>query len=56
MNEFKVETNNYTAEYGRASGAVINVSINSGTNKLHGDAYKYNRNTSFNAIGSFTPR
>ncbi len=55
INEFKVETNNYSAEYGRASGAVINVSINSGTNKLHGDAYEYNRNTSFNAIGPFTP-
>ncbi len=55
INEFKVETNNYTAEYGRASGAVINVSINSGTNKFHGDAYEYNRNTSFNAIGPFTP-
>ncbi len=55
INEFKVETNNYSAEYGRASGAVINVSINSGTNKFHGDAYEYNRNTSLNAIGPFTP-
>jgi len=55
INEFRVETNNYSAEYGRASGAVINVSINSGTNKFHGDAYEYNRNTSFNAIGPFAP-
>jgi len=55
INEFKVETNNYSAEYGRASGAVINVSINSGTNKLHGDVYEYNRSTSLNAIGPFTP-
>ncbi len=55
INEFRVETNNYSAEYGRASGAVINVSINSGTNEFHGDAYEYNRNTSFNAIGPFTP-
>ncbi len=55
INEFKVETNNYSAEYGRASGAVINVSINSGTNKLHGDLYEYHRNTSLNAIGPFTP-
>ena len=54
INEFRVETNNYSAEYGRASGAVINVSINSGTNKFHGDAYEYNRNTSFNAIGPFS--
>ncbi len=55
INEFRVETNNYSAEYGRASGAVINVSINSGTNKFHGVVYEYNRNTSFNAIGPFLP-
>lgn len=55
INEFRVETNNYSAEYGRASGAVINVSINSGTNKFHGDIYEYNRNTSLNAIGPFQP-
>ncbi len=55
INEFRVETNNYSAEYGRASGAVINVSINSGTNKLHGKVWEYNRNTVFNAIGPFLP-
>ena len=55
INEFRVETNNYSAEYGRASGAVINVSINSGTNKLHGKVWEYNRNTAFNAIGPFLP-
>ena len=55
INEFRVETNNYSAEYGRASGAVINVSINSGTNKFHGKVWEYNRNTAFNAIGPFLP-
>jgi hypothetical protein len=55
INEFLVETNNYSAEYGRASGAVINVSINSGTNKLHGKVWEYNRNTDFNAKGPFLP-
>ena len=55
INEFRVETNNYSAEYGRASGAVINVSINSGTNQLHGKVWEYNRNTVFNAIGPFLP-
>ena len=45
INEFRVETNNYSAEYGRASGAVINVSINSGTNQFHGRVWEYNRNT-----------
>jgi hypothetical protein len=55
INEFQVETNNYSAEYGRASGAVINVSINSGTNQFHGKAWEYNRNTAFNAKGPFLP-
>ncbi len=36
ISEFRVETDNYSAEYGRASGAVFNVSIKSGTNQLHG--------------------
>ncbi|HEX4757213.1 MAG TPA: carboxypeptidase regulatory-like domain-containing protein [Terracidiphilus sp.] len=55
IGEFRVETDNYSAEYGRASGAVFNVSINSGTNHLHGKLWEYNRNTDFNAIGPFTP-
>ncbi len=55
INEFRVETDNYSAEYGRSAGAVINVSIRSGTNKFHGKAYDYLRNTIFNAIGPFTP-
>lgn len=54
INEFNVETNNYSAEFGRASGAVINVSINSGSNHFHGRVWEYNRNTSLNAIGPFT--
>ncbi len=55
INEFRVETDNYSAEYGRSSGAVINVSINSGTNHFHGRVWEYNRNTDFNAIGPFLP-
>src|SRR6202453_4709270 len=55
IDEFRVETDNYSAEYGRSAGAVINVSIRSGTNKFHGRAYDYLRNTVLNAIGPFTP-
>ena len=55
ISEFRVETDNYSAEYGRSAGAVVNVSIRSGTNKFHGKAYEYLRNTIFNAIGPFTP-
>ncbi|MBB5056316.1 hypothetical protein HDF16_000985 [Granulicella aggregans] len=55
ISEFKVETDNYSAEFGRSAGAVVNVSIRSGTNKFHGKAYDYIRNTVFNAIGPFTP-
>lgn len=55
VSEFRLETNNYSAEYGRASGAVINASIRRGTNQFHGRAWDYNRNTVFNAIGPFPP-
>lgn len=55
ISEFRVETNNYSAEFGRASGAVINVSINSGANQFHGRVWEYNRNTSLNAVGPFLP-
>jgi len=55
ISEFRVETDNYSAEYGRSAGAVFNVSIISGTSNLHGKLWEYNRNTDFNAIGPFTP-
>jgi hypothetical protein len=53
VQEFKVETDNYSAEYGRAGGAIVNATIRSGTNKLHGVAYDYLRNTVLNAYGPF---
>lgn len=53
VEEFRIETSNYSAEYGRASGGVINATIRRGTNQFHGRAWDYNRNTSFNALGPF---
>lgn len=43
VQEYKVTTSNFTADYGRASGGVVNVSTKSGTNVFHGSAYEYNR-------------
>jgi len=54
--EFKVQTDNYSAEFGRAGGAIINTSIRSGTNDFHGTIYNFIRNTSLNATGFFKPR
>src|SRR5215469_8350249 len=55
VQEFRFDTNNYSAEYGRAAGAVINASIRSGTNALHGSVWEFLRNTELNAIGFFQP-
>ncbi|MCX6617297.1 MAG: TonB-dependent receptor plug domain-containing protein, partial [Acidobacteria bacterium] len=55
VTEFKVQTNNYSAEYGRAGGAIVNVSVRGGTNEFHGSAWEYLRNTKLNAVGFFKP-
>ena len=55
VEEFKVQTNNFSAEFGRAGGAVINATFRSGTNDFHGTAWEFNRNTSLNATGFFKP-
>ena len=43
VQEFSILTNNFTAEYGRATGGVVNVATKSGTNDFHGSAYEYLR-------------
>jgi hypothetical protein len=53
IDEFRVETNNYSAEFGRNVGAVINAAVRRGTNQFHGRAWDYVRNTMFNATGPF---
>ncbi len=47
--EFKVQTSDYSAEFGHSAGAVVNASLKSGTNSLHGSAWEYLRNTAFDA-------
>jgi outer membrane receptor protein involved in Fe transport len=50
-----VSTSNFEAELGRASGAVTNVILKSGTNSIHGSAYEFIRNSYFNARNFFDP-
>jgi hypothetical protein len=53
IEEFRVISNTFDAEYGRNSGAVVNVVTKSGTNQWHGNVYEYFRNKVLNAQGYF---
>ena len=55
VQEFKVQTSAYAAEFGRAMGAVINLSLKSGSNDLHGTAFEFLRNEKLDARNYFTP-
>src|SRR5262249_36340721 len=55
IEEFKVQSAVYSAEYGMASGAQVNVAIKSGTNKLHASVFEFVRNDLFDARGFFLP-
>ena len=54
VQEFKIITNNYSAEYGRVGGAVISMLSKSGSNKFHGHGWYYFRNERFDAANFFT--
>ena len=53
VQEFRILTSNYSAEYGRSAGGVVTVATKSGTNEFHGSAYDYIRNKEFNANSFF---
>lgn len=55
VQEFEIVTNGYDASFGRNGGAQVNVIIKSGTNKVHGTAYEFFRNSALDARNYFVP-
>jgi len=53
IQEFKAQTSNYSAEQGRAGGAILNATVKSGTNQLHGDVWEFLRNDKVDAADFF---
>jgi hypothetical protein len=54
VQEFQIISNSYAAEYGRASGGVVNIITRSGSNDFHGDVYGYIRDRNFQATNPFS--
>jgi hypothetical protein len=54
VEEFKVKTNNFSAEFGRAAGAIVSANIKSGTNQFRGSAWEFIRNEQFDANNFFS--
>src|SRR6266436_5502009 len=55
ISEFKVQTNSMSAEFGRSGGAVLNVTIKSGSNDFHGSVFEFLRNEKLDAKNFFDP-
>ena len=55
IEEFKILTHSYSAEYGRNAGSVVNVVTKSGTNQLYGAAWEFNRDDALQARNFFAP-
>lgn len=53
IQEFKLQTGDFSAEFGHSTGGIVNAAIKSGTNRLSGDIWEYVRNTAFNANDYF---
>jgi Carboxypeptidase regulatory-like domain len=54
IQEFQINTSNYSAEYGRSAGGVVNAVTKSGTNQIHGQAFWYYRDSDLGAINPFS--
>ncbi|MCU1242642.1 MAG: Oar protein, partial [Candidatus Acidoferrum typicum] len=54
IQEFQINTSNYSAEYGRSAGGVVNAVTKSGTNQLHGQAFWYDRTSDLGAVNPFS--
>jgi hypothetical protein len=55
IEEFKVQTSTFSAEFGQAAGGVVNVTMKSGTNQYHGDLFEFLRNSAPDATPYFQP-
>jgi hypothetical protein len=55
LQEFSIQTSNYSAAHGNTAGAMVNVVTKSGTNEIHGGAFEFVRNRVFNARNFFSP-